>query len=93
MEFDASYAGSFIAGVISFLSPCVLPLVPPYLAYMAGVSMGSTGTTFTRAGATRICATTGPITRACFDPAVASTQEQTRWMLSYTMANVKLVDS
>ncbi|WP_050927758.1 cytochrome c biogenesis CcdA family protein [Aestuariivita boseongensis] len=27
------------AGVISFLSPCVLPIVPPYLAYMSGVSM------------------------------------------------------
>jgi len=27
------------AGVVSFLSPCVLPIVPPYLAYMGGVSM------------------------------------------------------
>lgn len=27
------------AGAISFLSPCVLPLVPPYLGYMAGVSL------------------------------------------------------
>ncbi|MEJ6708213.1 MAG: cytochrome c biogenesis protein CcdA [Amylibacter sp.] len=27
------------AGVISFLSPCVLPIVPPYLAYMGGISM------------------------------------------------------
>lgn len=27
------------AGIISFLSPCVLPIVPPYLAYMSGVSM------------------------------------------------------
>lgn len=25
-----------LAGVLSFLSPCVLPIVPPYLAYMAG---------------------------------------------------------
>ena len=40
MEFDPTYAGSFLAGLISFLSPCVLPLVPPYLAYMAGVSLG-----------------------------------------------------
>lgn len=30
---------SLFAGVISFLSPCVLPIVPPYLAYMSGVSM------------------------------------------------------
>lgn len=28
------------AGIISFLSPCVLPIVPPYLAYMSGMSVG-----------------------------------------------------
>ena len=28
------------AGILSFLSPCVLPIVPPYLAYMGGISMG-----------------------------------------------------
>jgi cytochrome c-type biogenesis protein len=28
------------AGVLSFLSPCVLPIVPPYLAYMSGVTLG-----------------------------------------------------
>jgi cytochrome c-type biogenesis protein len=27
-------------GLLSFLSPCVLPVVPPYLAYMGGISMG-----------------------------------------------------
>lgn len=32
---------ALLAGVLSFLSPCVLPIVPPYLAYMSGVSMGS----------------------------------------------------
>lgn len=31
---------ALMAGLISFLSPCVLPIVPPYLAYMSGVSMG-----------------------------------------------------
>ncbi len=31
---------ALFAGVISFLSPCVLPIVPPYLAYMSGVSVG-----------------------------------------------------
>ena len=30
---------ALIAGVLSFLSPCVLPVVPPYLAYMSGISM------------------------------------------------------
>ncbi len=37
---DASMGASlliaFLAGVLSFLSPCVLPIVPPYLAFMAG---------------------------------------------------------
>ncbi|SPF80149.1 cytochrome c biogenesis CcdA family protein [Pseudoprimorskyibacter insulae] len=31
------------SGIISFLSPCVLPVVPPYLAYMSGVSMADLG--------------------------------------------------
>ena len=30
---------AFIAGLFSFLSPCVLPIVPPYLAYMSGVAL------------------------------------------------------
>jgi cytochrome c-type biogenesis protein len=31
------------AGVLSFLSPCVLPIVPPYLAYMSGISVKEMG--------------------------------------------------
>lgn len=38
--FDISVAGAFAAGLLSFLSPCVLPLVPPYLCFLAGVSIG-----------------------------------------------------
>jgi cytochrome c-type biogenesis protein len=34
---------SFIAGVISFLSPCVLPIIPGFLAYLAGTSVGKEG--------------------------------------------------
>ncbi len=30
---------ALFAGLISFLSPCVLPIVPPYLAYMSGVTL------------------------------------------------------
>ena len=30
---------ALLAGVLSFLSPCVLPIVPPYLAYMGGISL------------------------------------------------------
>ena len=37
------------AGVLSFLSPCVLPIIPPYLAYMGGISMNDlTNTTASR---------------------------------------------
>ncbi len=32
---------ALLAGILSFLSPCVLPIVPPYLAYMTGVGVGS----------------------------------------------------
>lgn len=35
---DFSLPVVFGAGVLSFLSPCVLPLVPPYLTYMSGAS-------------------------------------------------------
>ena len=31
-------AGAFVAGLISFLSPCVLPLVPSYIAYVTGMT-------------------------------------------------------
>lgn len=30
---------AFFAGLISFLSPCVLPLVPPYLVYLSGTTL------------------------------------------------------
>ncbi|MGE7370968.1 cytochrome c biogenesis CcdA family protein [Neorhizobium sp. NPDC001467] len=36
---EISLMSALIAGALSFLSPCVLPLVPPYLCYMAGVSV------------------------------------------------------
>ncbi|MGG6893505.1 cytochrome c biogenesis CcdA family protein [Rhizobium sp. BR 315] len=36
---DISILSALIAGALSFLSPCVLPLVPPYLCYMAGISV------------------------------------------------------
>jgi len=36
---EVTYIWAAIAGVLSFLSPCVLPLVPSYLCYMAGTSL------------------------------------------------------
>jgi cytochrome c-type biogenesis protein len=37
--FDISFWGAGLAGLLSFLSPCILPIVPFYLSYLAGVSM------------------------------------------------------
>tara|TARA_E500000318_G_scaffold47941_1_gene45093 strand:+ start:4904 stop:5638 length:735 start_codon:yes stop_codon:yes gene_type:complete len=39
MGFDIGIGGAFLAGLASFLTPCILPIVPFYLCYMAGVSM------------------------------------------------------
>ncbi len=39
MTADVSIFAALLAGVLSFLSPCVLPLVPPYLVYLAGASL------------------------------------------------------
>lgn len=39
MLFDVSYYGAFLAGLLSFLSPCILPIVPFYLSYLAGITM------------------------------------------------------
>lgn len=36
--FDISYAAAAAGGLLSFLSPCVLPLVPAYLCFIAGTS-------------------------------------------------------
>jgi cytochrome c-type biogenesis protein len=43
----ATTTAVFIAGIISFLSPCVLPLVPGYVSYIAGQSMADSATSKT----------------------------------------------
>ena len=35
---SVSVAAAFLAGLLSFISPCVLPLVPAYITYMTGIS-------------------------------------------------------
>ncbi|MFN2488664.1 MAG: cytochrome c biogenesis CcdA family protein [Actinomycetota bacterium] len=40
---DASAPVAFLAGLVSFLSPCVLPLVPGYLSYMSGIGSAEGG--------------------------------------------------
>ena len=36
---DVPLAGAFLAGLISFLSPCVLPLVPGYISMLSGIGV------------------------------------------------------
>jgi cytochrome c-type biogenesis protein len=36
---DVSFTLAFLAGVLSFLSPCVLPLVPAYVSFITGLSI------------------------------------------------------
>ncbi|MEP3301208.1 MAG: cytochrome c biogenesis protein CcdA, partial [Roseibium sp.] len=52
---DVSIGAAFLAGLLSFVSPCVLPIVPPYLCYLAGVSVAELkGETATAATSRRI---------------------------------------
>ena len=39
MGADVGFLAAWIAGLLSFLSPCVLPLVPPYLCFLTGASL------------------------------------------------------
>ncbi|MEB3198676.1 MAG: cytochrome c biogenesis protein CcdA [Candidatus Sericytochromatia bacterium] len=38
---DIGIVGAFVAGLLSFLSPCVLPLVPGYLSFISGVNLAA----------------------------------------------------
>ncbi|MCO5215344.1 MAG: cytochrome c biogenesis protein CcdA [Thermomicrobiales bacterium] len=42
---DVSFLAAFVAGVLSITSPCVLPLIPIYIAHIAGVSAGESEAT------------------------------------------------
>jgi len=35
---EITYLGAFSGGLLSFLSPCILPLIPSYVSYITGVS-------------------------------------------------------
>ena len=36
---DVTLPAAFMAGLVSFVSPCVLPLVPPYLCFLGGSTL------------------------------------------------------
>lgn len=40
-EHNVTYYGAFIAGILSFLSPCILPLLPGYISFISGESIES----------------------------------------------------
>ncbi|MCF6185128.1 MAG: cytochrome c biogenesis protein CcdA [Bacteroidales bacterium] len=44
MESNVSVLAAFLAGIIAFLSPCVLPIIPGYIAYISGVSAQTVAT-------------------------------------------------
>jgi cytochrome c-type biogenesis protein len=60
---DITIVGALIAGLLSFLSPCILPIVPFYLSYLAGVGMNQISATATIDGDTRKRAV---VTALCF---------------------------
>ena len=56
---DVSYSAAAIAGLLSFLSPCILPIVPFYLSYMAGVSINQVAADGTLTAGVRMRAVAG----------------------------------
>ncbi len=61
--FDVTFLGALLAGLLSFLSPCILPIVPFYLSYLAGVSMNQISAEAEVSGAVR---TRAVIAASCF---------------------------
>ena len=58
MAIDVTLGGAAAAGLLSFVSPCVLPLVPPYLCFLAGVTLDElTGTDVIESPRLRVVAT------------------------------------
>ncbi len=49
MGLDISLLGAFLGGLVSFLSPCILPLTPAYLCFLAGISFEDLGADSQRA--------------------------------------------
>nr|WP_319386591.1 cytochrome c biogenesis protein CcdA [uncultured Roseibium sp.] len=60
--FEITYFGALAAGLLSFLSPCILPIVPFYLSYLAGVSVNQVETQTRVSGAVKLRA----FLSACF---------------------------
>ena len=61
--FDVTFFGALVAGLLSFLSPCILPIVPFYLSYLAGVGMNQISAEAEVSGAVR---TRAVLAACCF---------------------------
>ena len=62
---SVSLFAAFIAGLLSFISPCVLPLIPGYLSFVSGVSLDEM-----RGGAAAVTAGGGTMAAVAVAPAV-----------------------
>jgi cytochrome c-type biogenesis protein len=62
---SVSLFAAFIAGLLSFISPCVLPLIPGYLSFISGVSLEEM-----RGGAAAVTAGGGTVAAVAVAPAV-----------------------
>ena len=64
---DVTLTAAVLAGILSFLSPCVLPLVPPYLCFLAGTTIEEFAEGGERRGAARRDHRRGPVRARLFD--------------------------
>ena len=71
MEENVTLLAAFGAGLLSFISPCVLPLIPGYLSYVSGLSLDEMrgGAVVTSGGAAvaAICASCAEVCEMCAD--------------------------
>lgn len=99
---DISFGGAALAGLLSFLSPCILPMVPFYLSYMAGLSVrelregdtiapGARGRLVVQALAFAIGVTTIFVLLGLGATALGRSFAQWREPLSYVAATVLIV--
>jgi cytochrome c-type biogenesis protein len=63
MEENVTLLAAFGAGILSFISPCVLPLIPGYLSYISGLSLDEMRGTTGGGGAAAVAVATPPHVR------------------------------
>jgi cytochrome c-type biogenesis protein len=60
VETNVTLLAAFGAGILSFISPCVLPLIPGYLSYISGLSLDDMRGTPTASGGAAVAVTAPP---------------------------------